>query len=107
MRTPTRVPVADDRFRQRMQHPLISGHHPMCPSPRPTWDTVNEIDSKLQDIKYMAEFAGELVNTLDGNGAKEGYFHITRDEDNRLAFSCYDMLRRVEDLLAFLQGASS
>ena len=79
----------------------------MCSSPRPTWDTVNEIDSKLQDIKYMAEFAGELVNTLDGNGAREGYFHITRDEGNRLAFSCYDMLRRVEDLLAFLQGASS
>lgn len=61
-------------------------------------DILNEIDGQLQDIKYMAEFAAELSGEMDGNGAKEGYFHIPRDQGNRLCFCCNDMLRRINEL---------
>jgi hypothetical protein len=77
--------------------------HLMCPPPRPTWATINEIVIQLQDLKYMAEFAAELVQCLDGNGADEGYFRIRQDEGNRLAFCCNDALRRVEELIEFIQ----
>jgi hypothetical protein len=55
-------------------------------SPRQT-DTASIVDDYLVPLKFMAEFAAGLVEDgLDANGAKEGYFHIRRDEGERLAF---------------------
>lgn len=65
-------------------------------------EAMNIIDGHLQDLKYMVEFAAELSDELDGNGAREGYFHIPQDAGNRLAFCCNDMLRRVNELIGIL-----
>jgi hypothetical protein len=68
-------------------------------SPRQT-DTASIVDDYLVPLKFMAEFAAGLVDDgLDANGAKEGYFHIRRDEGERLAFCCVDILRRVEEMI--------
>jgi hypothetical protein len=69
-------------------------------------DLFNEIDGKLQDIKYMAEFAAELIDSLDGAGAKEGYFHIPQDQGNRLAFCCNDLLLRIGELSDRLRSSN-
>jgi len=61
---------------------------------------LNDVDGPLQDIKYMAEVAAELVDNLDSNDARSGFFEISIQEGNRLAFACNDTLRRVEELIA-------
>jgi hypothetical protein len=48
------------------------------------------------------EFAAELSDELDGNGAREDYFHIPQDAGNRLAFCCNDILGRVNELIRIL-----
>jgi hypothetical protein len=64
-------------------------------------ETYNAVDGQLHELKHMAEFASALsCDDLDGNGAKEGYFHIRQDEGNRLGFCCNDMLRRVNELIS-------
>jgi len=68
-----------------------------------TNDHLNEIDNKLHHVKWMAEFASELVGHLDGSGAAEGHFHIPESEGNRLAFCCNDLLERVEELIGLLR----
>lgn len=65
---------------------------------------LNDIDGPLQDIKYMAEIASELACNLDGNDAPPGFFSIRISEGNRLAFSCNDLLRRVEELIECLSA---
>jgi hypothetical protein len=70
---------------------------PMFP-PRQT-DTASIVDDHLVPLKFMAEFAAGLVMEMDANGAQDGYFRIRRDEGERLAFCCVDMLRRVEELI--------
>jgi hypothetical protein len=66
---------------------------------------LNDVDGPLQDIKYMAEFAAELVVNLDGNNAPPGFFSISIDEGNRLGFACNETLRRVEELIESLSAA--
>jgi hypothetical protein len=68
--------------------------------------TMNDVDGPLQDIKYMAEFAAELIVNLDGINALPGQFSISTEEGNRLAFACNDTLRRVEELIASLSVAA-
>jgi uncharacterized membrane protein affecting hemolysin expression len=60
---------------------------------------LNEIDLALHNAKYMAEFAYDLVEALDGHGAPEGYFKISMDKGNRLAFCCYNLSKRLEELI--------
>jgi hypothetical protein len=60
---------------------------------------LNDVDSALHDIKYMADFAAELAGNLDATGAQPGNFQISMSEGNRLAFCCNDILRRIEELL--------
>ena len=58
---------------------------PMFPS-RQT-DTASIVDDHLVPLKFMAEFAASLVcDDMDANGAQKGYFHIRRDEGERLAW---------------------
>jgi hypothetical protein len=78
-------------------NPATVEHHPMCPLPWCDWDTLNQIKDRLQELKYMAEFAAELAQGLNGDGAEEGYFRIQHDEGSRLAFCCFELLRRSED----------
>jgi hypothetical protein len=61
---------------------------------------LNDVDGPLQNIKYMAEVAADLVDNLDSNDARSGFFEISKKEGNRLAFACNDTLRRVEKLIA-------
>jgi hypothetical protein len=61
---------------------------------------LNDIDGPLQDIKYMAEVAAELVDKLAREGAQVGFFQIQVDQGNRLGFCCNDILRRIDELLA-------
>jgi hypothetical protein len=61
---------------------------------------LNDVDVPLQEIKYMAAVAADLVDNLDSNGARSGFFEISKEEGNRLAFACNDTLRRVEKLIA-------
>jgi hypothetical protein len=68
---------------------------------------LNDVDRPLQDIKYMAEIAAELVNDLDSNDARAGFFQISHAAGNRLAFACNDTLRRIEELLASLSAAGN
>jgi hypothetical protein len=37
---------------------------------------LDDVDGPLQDIKYMAEIAAELIDNLDANGAQSGFFQI-------------------------------
>jgi hypothetical protein len=67
---------------------------------------LNDVDGPLQDIKYMAEIAAELIVNLDGINAPPGQFSISTSEGNRLAFACNDLLRRVEELIASLSAPS-
>jgi hypothetical protein len=60
---------------------------------------LNEIDMALRNAQYMADFAGELVDGLDGDGAPEGYFKISEANGNRLAFCCYNLSERLEQLI--------
>jgi hypothetical protein len=63
---------------------------PMFP-PRQN-DTADIVDDHLVPLRFMAEFAAGLVcDGMDANGAQDGYFHIRRDEGERLAFCCVDM----------------
>jgi hypothetical protein len=58
---------------------------PMFP-PRQT-DTASIVDDHPVPLKFIAEFAASLVcDDMDANGAQEGYFHIRRDEGERLAW---------------------
>ena len=67
---------------------------------------LNDVDGPLQDICYMAQIAAELTDQLDANDARPGFFEISRQEGNRLAFACNDILRRIEELLAALTAAN-
>lgn len=67
---------------------------------------LNDVDGPLQDIKYMAEVAAELIVNLDGIDAPPGFFSISTSEGNRRAFACNDTLRRVEELIASLSAAA-
>jgi hypothetical protein len=61
---------------------------------------LDDVDVPLQEIKYMAAVAADLVDNLDSNAARSGFFEISEEEGNRLAFACNDTLRRVEKLIA-------
>jgi hypothetical protein len=67
---------------------------------------LNDVDGPLQDIMYMAEIAAELSSKLDANDARPGFFELSRQEGNRLAFACNDTLRRIEELQAALTAAN-
>jgi hypothetical protein len=56
----------------------------------------------LHELKWMAEFAAELAQSLDGDD--DGYFRIRLDEGNRLAFAVNDILRRVGEAIEALTG---
>jgi hypothetical protein len=66
---------------------------------------LNDVDGPLQDIKYMVEVAAELIDDLDSNEARPGFFEISREKGNRLAFACNDTLRRIEELMASVSAA--
>jgi hypothetical protein len=85
--------------------PIDLQHHPMFPPPRRPWEIINEIDHRLNELKYMAAFAAEISND-HLNGDDEGYFKIPDAEGNRLVFCCTDVQRRIDELLEFLQGQS-
>lgn len=66
---------------------------------------LNDIASQLQEIQHMAEFASGLAaDCLDGNGATPGFFQIPTGEGNQLAFCCYDILKRIKELQASIDG---
>jgi hypothetical protein len=65
-------------------------------------ELLNEIDGKLHNIKHMVDIAAEAAGALDANGAAEGYFHIPMDAGNRLAFCCYDVVNRIEELIGLI-----
>ena len=67
---------------------------------------LNDVDAPLQEIKYMAEVAADLVDNLDSNAARSGVFEISEEEGNRLAFACNDTLRRVEELIASISAVA-
>ena len=53
-----------------------------------TPEATNLIDGHQHELKCMAEFASVLgTDSLDANGAKEGYFPIRQAEGNQLAFA--------------------
>jgi hypothetical protein len=84
--------------------PIDIRHHPMCPPRRP-WEIINEVDHRLNELKYMAAFAAEISNDeLNGDG--EGHFKIRECAANRLVFCCIDVQRRIDELLEFLQVRS-
>ncbi len=56
---------------------------------------LNTIDNQLHELECMAEFAAGLAEDLDGGEAKPGFFQIEISKGDRLAFCCYDMLRRI------------
>jgi hypothetical protein len=87
----------DEVMSQADSNNTIPIKHAMCPPPRPSWDTVNDVDHRLHELKYMAEFVAELAQGL--NGVEEGNFRIRYDEGNRLAFCCFEMLRRIKDAI--------
>jgi hypothetical protein len=60
---------------------------------------LNDVDGPLQDIRYMAEVAAELVDKLAKEGTQVGFFQIQVNHGNRLGFCCNDILRRIDELL--------
>ncbi len=68
---------------------------------------LNDVDGRLQDICYMAEIAAELTSQLRSDDARPGFFEISSQDGNRLAFACNDMLRRIEELQASMTAAAN
>lgn len=68
--------------------------------------SLDDVDGPLQDLKYMAEIAAELVSDLDGNQARPGFFEIDLSQGNRLAFCCNDILRRVDELIESVSASA-
>jgi hypothetical protein len=68
--------------------------------------SLNDVDSPLQDLKYMAEIAAELSDNLDSNEARPGFFEIDLSQGNRLAFCCNDILRRVNELIGSVSASA-
>jgi hypothetical protein len=56
---------------------------------------LNAIDGQLHDLECMAEFAALLAEDLTGDEAKPGFLTIELGKGDRLAFCCYDILRRI------------
>jgi hypothetical protein len=83
--------------------PIDLRHHLMCPPPRPTWDLVNKVDLQLHELKWMGDFALELVQQLP-RGEGDDYFRLPLAEGERLAFTVGDMLRRVEEAIEAIAG---
>jgi hypothetical protein len=69
-------------------------------------ELLNEIDGKLHNIKHMADIAAEAADALDGDGATEGHFQISEATGNRLAFCCYDVVNRIEELIGLISKSA-
>lgn len=80
----------------------------MCPPPRRrlTWEMLNEVDQRLNELRYMAAFAAEISQDLSAEGEDDAHFTIARDQGNRLAFCVLNVESRIDDLLEFLKGVS-
>jgi hypothetical protein len=62
--------------------------------------SIDDVEGPLHEIQHMAQFAAGLAaDGLSSHEAPEGYFQIPTKEGNQLAFCCYDLLRRVDELL--------
>jgi hypothetical protein len=75
----------------------------MCPPPRPTWDLVDKVDTQLRELKFMGEFALELVQQLH-RAEGDDYYRLQEEEAERLSFVIGDILRRVEEAIETLAG---
>src|ERR1700757_1100525 len=83
--------------------PIDLRHHPMCPPPRPTWELVDKVDTQLRELKWMGDFALELVQQLH-RAEGDDYYRLQEEDGERLSFVIGDILRRVEEAIEALAG---
>ncbi len=84
--------------------------HPMCPPPsrrRLTREMLTEVEQRLNELRHMAAFAGELSMELaGGEDDHDVRFHIAPDRGDRLAFCVLNVESRIDDRIEFVRGVA-